>query len=116
MCQYPLSKFCSKQTVFTFHYDGILWQPILLRHLRSSNWYLVQSCVPLIIPLHVTVVVSFNLIWEQFGIKSSVLSTLHTERRPSGSGSPKSVCWPQASVYQYEFKYLRGHIISLIQM
>ena len=79
MWQYPLSEFCFKHTravCSTFHCDGLLWQ---LHHSRSSNCYLRQSFTPLIPPLRVTVVVSFNIPWGQFGNKSSVFCNLHTE-------------------------------------
>ena len=95
MWQYPLSEFCSKQTrAVCFHLPlhRLLWQPVWLRHSHSSTCYLTWSRALLITPLHVTVVVSFNLLWGQFGIKSSVVCNLHTERKPFGSGSPKSVC------------------------
>ena len=65
----------------TFHYDRLLGQPVQLHHSHSSNCYLTQSRTPLITPLHITVVASFNLLWGQFGNKSSVFCNLHTERR-----------------------------------
>ena len=95
MAVYPLSDFCFKQTravCSTFHYDGLLWHPVWLHHSHSSNCYLTRLCIPLITFLHVTVVVSFNLLWGQFGNKSSVFCSFHTECRLSGSGSPKSMC------------------------
>ena len=113
MWQYPLSEFCFKHTravCSTFHYDGLLWQ---LHHLRNSNCYLMQSLTPLIPPLHVTVVASLNIPWGQLGNKSSLFCNLHTEPRPSGSGSPKSM-W--AYVLASVRVYVHGDIILLIQI
>ena len=70
---------------------GFYGSPVGLHHSHSSTCYLTWSRALLTTPLHVTVVVSFNLFWGQFGIRSSVVCNLHTECRPSGSGSPKSV-------------------------
>ena len=57
----------------------------------------MQSCKPLVTPLHVTVV-SFNLLWGQFGNKSSVFYNFHTVNAgPLEVGVPR-VCMLATSI------------------